>query len=79
MPEKELITLVSIASGEADAVRKKLETEGISCFMKSDRRKSRRKPAGKPVDIRVYMKDLDRALLLIADEKDDKTEEQSND
>jgi hypothetical protein len=74
MQEKELITLVSITSDQAEGIRNKLETEGITCFMKSRHGKSKKLPEDKPVDIRVYMKDLDRALSLISDDEPGKKE-----
>jgi hypothetical protein len=75
MSKKELITLLSLDdAAQAGQILSKLETEGIECFMKTRRKRftEAAAPPGKPVDIRVYMKDLDRALQLIAEEPHEK-------
>ena len=70
MPEKDLITLLSLDdAAKADIIKSRLETEGISCFMKAGRKNSPSPvPSTRPIDLRVYMKDLDRALTLISDD-----------
>jgi hypothetical protein len=77
MSKKELITLLSLDdAAQAGQILSKLETEGIECFMKTRRTRftEAAAPPGKPVDIRVYMKDLDRALQLIAEEPHEQKE-----
>jgi len=79
MPNKDLITLLSVeADGHFETIRTRLEAEVLSCFLHA-RRKAvldlDAKDVPKPVDIRVYLKDLDRALQLISDDPTEKKEE----
>ena len=65
---KEIITLLSLDDlAEANIIKSKLETEGIACFMNNSR-KSLNSKSSKPIDIRVYMQDLDKALHLIEED-----------
>lgn len=64
MPE-DLITLLSLDDlTQANIIKNKLETEGIECYM-NDKAKGGQVRKQKFVDLRVNMKDLDRALKLI--------------
>lgn len=79
MPNKDLITLLSVEDeGQFETIRTRLEAEGISCFLKARRKAVQDldvKDGPKPVDIRVYLKDLDRALQLISDDPTEKKDE----
>lgn len=70
MTEDELITLLSLDDfSEATILKTKLETEGIPCFMNNKRTAIPEKTImQRHFDLRVYMKDLDKALILIADD-----------
>ena len=67
---EEIITLMSLDNvAEANIIKNKLETKGITCFMNN--RKSLQQKSISPlqnIDIRVYHKDLDQALKLISDD-----------
>lgn len=67
---EETITLMSLDDlVEANIIKTKLETEGIVCFMNNKRNSVPAKSvAGSSIDIKVYLKDLDKALQLIADD-----------
>jgi len=72
MTKEETITLLSLNdAAEANIIKNKLETEGIACFMNNQRNPVASKMADKRnIDLRVYLKDLDKALKMIAgDEK----------
>lgn len=67
---EEIITLLSLDdAGAASVIKTKLETQGITCFMNKKTHPIPRKiMEQRNIDIRVYLKDLDKALLLIAEE-----------
>ncbi|GEM_PF-2951769 len=68
MTSDELITLVSLSDlTEAHIVRNKLETQGIPCFI-NEKGLRKIKSTVQTIDIRVYLKDLDKALKLISDD-----------
>lgn len=67
---KDTITLLSLVDlTEANIIKTKLETQGIACFMNNKRHPVPSKAAAMGnIDIKVYMKDLDKALKLIAED-----------
>ena len=72
MTEEETITLLSLNdAAEASVIKFKLETGGIACFMGSSQRDhlNSKTSAKRGVDLRVYLKDLDKALKVINDEE----------
>jgi putative signal transducing protein len=71
MTEEEMITLMSLDDvAEATIIKNKLETEGIACFMNNKRGSIPSKTVDRRnIDIRVYLKDLDKALKMIADDE----------
>ena len=74
---EELITLMSLDDvAQANVIKTKLETEGIACFMNNCTKSiSAKRTRNRIIDLRVYMRDLDKALQLISDEiKEGKTE-----
>ena len=72
MTEEETITLLSLNdAAEANVIKFKLETEGITCFVGNSQRNqvNSKTSAKRGVDLRVYLKDLDKALKMINDEE----------
>jgi hypothetical protein len=72
MTEEETITLLSLKdASEASVIKLKLETEGIACFMDSSKSNQVNSKIGprRSVDLRVYLKDLDKALKMINDDE----------
>jgi hypothetical protein len=66
----ELITLLSLDDAQkASAIKKKLEEQGIACYMGKGWRKNATR-LKKPVDLRVNIKDLNEALRLISEESE---------
>ncbi len=68
--QEELITLLSLDDAQkASAIKKKLEEQGIACYLGKGWRKNATR-LKKPVDLRVNIKDLKEALRLIAEESE---------
>jgi hypothetical protein len=67
---EETITLMSLADlEEATLIKTRLETKGITCFMNNKQKPLPLKPVEKRhYDIKVFMKDLDKALQVIEEE-----------
>ncbi|HKR03882.1 MAG TPA: DUF2007 domain-containing protein [Bacteroidia bacterium] len=71
MTKEETITLLSLNdAAEATIIKKKLETEGITCFVNNQKGAVPAKTAEKRnIDLRVYLKDLDKALKMISEDE----------
>lgn len=74
---EETITLMSLNDmAQATVIKTKLETEGIACFMNDKKANTSVKVSlRKKIDIKVYMKDLDKALSLIGDDLSEEKKE----
>lgn len=70
MTEEEMITLMSLDdAAQASIIKIKLETQGIACIMNNQRGPVSAKTAEKrSIDLRVYLKDLDKALKMIGED-----------
>lgn len=74
---EETITLMSLNDiAQANVIKTKLETQGIACFMNDKKGNATVKVSlRKKIDIKVYMKDLDKALSLIGDDLSEEKKE----
>jgi hypothetical protein len=71
MTEDEMITLMSLNdAGKANIIKDKLETEGIICVVNNPKGPVPAKTANKrSIDLRVFLKDLDKALKMIEEDE----------